>query len=85
MTKADQLRESLITKAKEHWEPNGGFYLTINALISSARAEGAERERERILTQCMGPVRDGDTVITTMPDRPTYLVPVDALAPKEKP
>ena len=48
MSKVEELRESVIHRTQEHWEPNGGFYLALNALIAAAKEEERERIRNAI-------------------------------------
>lgn len=57
------------------------LFAVMEAVKEAARAEGAEQERARIRRECMGPIYDGSRVVTTMPDVPLYLVPVDVVRP----
>jgi hypothetical protein len=95
MTKVEELRGKLNTAISTAVE-NGSYTDAmaidpiLDALLAAAEAQGVEGERGRINRECVGPVYDGSKVITTMPNRPFYLVPVDIVAPsvltpKEKP
>lgn len=85
MTKTEELRKKVLGNYPKIRATIKGIDRLLNIIesVDFLIIAAEKQERKRIRMECVGPVYEGSKVITTMPDRALYLVPVDVVRPEE--